>query len=91
MELDIQHDRAAGVFSALVDGEHCELDYHLDGTTMTITHTGVPPAVGGRGIAGALTRHALGVARLEGWKVVPACSYAREFFARNNAYADLLA
>jgi hypothetical protein len=36
MELDIQHDRAAGVFSALVDGEHCELDYHLDGTTMTI-------------------------------------------------------
>ena len=91
MELDIHHDRANGVFSARVDGSHCELDYRLDGSTMTITHTGVPPEVGGRGIAGQLTRHALGVARAEGWKVVPACSYAREFFQRNAGYADLLA
>lgn len=91
MSIDVQHDRAAGVFSAVVDGERCVLEYRLAGATMTITHTGVPSAVGGRGIAGALTRRALEVARAEGWKVVPACSYARDYFERHRDQADLLA
>ena len=40
-------------FTCEVDGHACVLDYHLNGQTMTITHTGVPEAVGGRGLAGA--------------------------------------
>lgn len=90
MALDIRHDAASQVFTAVVDGHRCVLEYRLDGRTMTITHTGVPDAVGGRGIAGELTRFALATARREGWTVVPACSYAREFFARHAEFADLL-
>ncbi len=91
MSIDVHHDSAAHVFVALVDGERCFLDYGLSGTEMTIHHTEVPSAVGGRGIAGELMRAALATARAEGWKVVPACSYARVFIDRHAEYADLLA
>jgi hypothetical protein len=57
---------------------------------MTITHTGVPAEVGGRGIASALVQAALETARGEGWKVLPACSYAVAWMQRHPAYADLL-
>jgi Predicted acetyltransferase len=57
---------------------------------MTITHTGVPSAVGGKGIAAALTQVALDTARVNGWRVVPTCSYAAVYIKRHPAYADLL-
>lgn len=91
MSLDIRHERSEQVFVANVDGHRCVLEYELAADTITITHTGVPEAVGGRGIAGDLTRFALATARELGWKVVPACSYARLFFDRHPEYADLLA
>ncbi|HET7843612.1 MAG TPA: GNAT family N-acetyltransferase, partial [Xanthomonadales bacterium] len=76
MSDSIQHDRANHRFETKVDGHVCELDYRDDGSTMTITHTGVPPEVGGRGIAGALVKAAFEWARSAGRRVVPACSYA---------------
>lgn len=58
---------------------------------MTITHTEVPVAVGGRGIAGALVQSALEMARANGWQVIPACSYAAAWIKRHPACADLQA
>jgi predicted GNAT family acetyltransferase len=89
-EVEVRHERDASRFAATVDGNECELDYRLDGKVLTITHTGVPDAVGGRGIAAAMTRAALDFARDEGLKVYPACSYAAVFFRRHAEYADLL-
>jgi predicted GNAT family acetyltransferase len=51
----------------------------------------VPAEVGGRGIAAALVEAAVNTARAEGWKVVPACSYAAVWMRRHPAYQDLLA
>jgi hypothetical protein len=91
MAYDIRHDAAAHRFETTVDGQLCEIDYSLRGTLMTIDHTGVPSAVGGRGIASELVRTALDTARAEGWKVVPACSYAAIWMERHPEYADLRA
>lgn len=91
MDLAIRHDPAAGTFSVDVEGQRCVLQYALHAGVMRIVHTGVPEAVGGRGIAAALTRTALEAARAAGWKVLPACSYAAAFVARHPEYADLLA
>jgi hypothetical protein len=77
-------------FVCEVDGYACVLDYHLNGQTMTITHTGVPEAVGGRGLAAALTRVALDCAREEGWSIVPMCSYAAVYIERHPQYQDLV-
>lgn len=90
MPFAIQHDRSAHRFLTEVDGAQCVLDYSLASAVMTITHTGVPSAVGGRGIASALVQAAMEVARAEGWKVVPACSYAAMWMRRHPEYRDLL-
>ena len=89
--MDVSHDEARCRFGTTVDGKACELDYRLQGDVMTITHTGVPQALEGRGIAGAMTRAALDHARAQGWKVVPACAYAVSWMKRNPAYDDLRA
>lgn len=91
MPFAIQHDRIAHRFHTEVDGVQSVLDYTLASNVMTIVHTGVPPEVGGRGIASALVEAALTVARAEGWKVVPACSYVAAWMPRHPAYHDLLA
>jgi uncharacterized protein len=86
----VRHEREASRFAATVDGHECELDYRVDGTVLTILHTGVPSAVGGRGIAAELTRATLEYARAEQLKVYPACSYAATYFRRHPEQADLL-
>jgi len=91
MPFAIRHDRAAHRFETQVDGAECELDYTLTAAMMTITHTGVPAEVGGRGIASALVQAALETARSEGWKVVPACSYAAVWIGRHPEYRTLCA
>jgi predicted GNAT family acetyltransferase len=91
MSFQIRHDPATQRFDTRVDGHPCELDYSLANGVMTITHTGVPTPVEGRGIASALTRAAVEAARVEGWKVVPACSYASSWMRRHPEFADLLA
>jgi uncharacterized protein len=90
MTMDIQHDTALRQFFIVVDGQRCVLDYRFAAGTMTITHTGVPDAVGGRGIAAALTHTAFEHARAAGWKVVPACSYAAAYVRRHPEYRSLL-
>lgn len=91
MDYSIQHDVAARRFHVDVGGLESELVYRLADSVMRIVHTGVPAPLEGQGIAAALVRMALDTARREGWKVVPACSYAKLFFERHHEYDDLLA
>ncbi len=86
----VTHDPAAHRFELTVDGHRAVLDYERRGDSMIITHTGVPDAIGGRGIAAQLTRAALAHARGAGLKVVPECAYAAAFLQRHGEYADLL-
>jgi hypothetical protein len=87
----ISNDRKAHRFETQVDGAHCVLDYTLADGVLTITHTGVPAEVGGRGIAAALVQAAVDEVRAQGWKVMPACSYAQTWMQRHPEYADLRA
>ncbi|HMB56524.1 MAG TPA: GNAT family N-acetyltransferase [Arenimonas sp.] len=90
MSFSIQHNAAASRFEVVVDGQLCVLEYRLQGQVMTITHTGVPTEVGGRGIAADLATAAFEAARASGWKVLPACSYAAVFVKRHPEYDDLI-
>lgn len=91
MDNPIQHDAKAQRFNAVVDDVTGHVEYELAGDVMTVTHTIVPSAIGGRGIAGALVKAALDHARSEGWKVVPQCSYAETWMQKHPDYADLRA
>ena len=83
----VEHQPANRRFTAVVDGEEAVLDYTLAGGVMTITHTGVPKSIEGRGIAGELMREALNAAGVNGWRVVPACSYAAAYMEKHPAEA----
>jgi uncharacterized protein len=87
----VSHDAAARRFEAVVEGQHCTLDYELSGSVMTITHTRVPDPVAGRGIAAALMEAALAHARASGWRVVPRCSYAVRYLQRHPEWSDVVA
>ncbi len=92
MSREIEHNSARSRFQWTEDGQVCVLDYTLRNGVMDITHTGVPSAVGGRGIAADLAKAALDTARSEGWKVRPLCSYVAAWMRRQRgAYDDLLA
>lgn len=88
--LAISHHPIPGRFMAEVDGHQAYLDYEMDGAVMHITHTIVPEAIGGRGIASKLVRAAFEQARQEGWQVRPLCSYAAAWAAKHPEQADLV-
>lgn len=87
----VTHEPARQRFVALVDGQLSVADYRLADGVMHMTHTGVPPALQGRGIAAALVRAALAHAEREGLKVNPLCSYVRAYMQRHPETAKLLA
>ena len=90
MTLTIEHLPQHHCFQAIVDGQRCDVDYRLAGKVLTITHTYVPPALEGRGIAARLTQAVLDHARARQLKVVPVCSYARAYMRRRPETLDLL-
>lgn len=73
---DVTHDPVSQRFTTKVDGQTGYLEYERVDDVLVITHTIVPPAIGGRGIAGDLVRTAVEYAKAEGLKVDPKCSYA---------------
>ena len=51
----------------------------------------MPPAIGGRGIAGALVRAAVEYAKAQGLKVDPQCSHADGWMQKHPEYNALRA
>jgi predicted GNAT family acetyltransferase len=91
MQFDIRHQPGAHRFSTSLDGLEAELDYRLAGGVMTILHTGVPPQIVGRGVAGALVQAAFEHARAAGLKVDPRCSYSDHWLRKHPEYEALRA
>lgn len=87
----IEHIPERSRFQTVVDGQTCVCDYQLAGGVMQLTHTGVPPAVEGRGIAAELVAAALAHAREHGLKVTPVCSYVQVYMRRHPETLELLA
>jgi len=86
----IRHDAQAQQLTASVEGKQSLLQYRRNGDVMSIVHTEVPPELAGRGIGAELARSAFEMARANGWRVRPACSYAAAYALKHPEYADLL-
>jgi len=89
MQIDHQPDRQR--FAITVEGHEAELDYRREGDVLVIAHTGVPAAIAGRGIAGALMQAAVAFAQEARLRVRPACSYAASWMERHPELAALRA
>ena len=89
--MNVRHESDARRFVVVEDGVEAEVIYEVEDGVLVLTHTGVPDAIGGRGIAGALVQAAFDHARANGLRVRPQCSYAAAWSRRHPEYADVLA
>jgi predicted GNAT family acetyltransferase len=86
----IVHNEKASRFEMGVQGQFCVAQYRLIDGVMWLTHTEVPPALRGRGIAARVVQAALDHARAHGLKVRPACSYVHSYMRRHPEAHDLM-
>src|ERR1043166_2155273 len=89
--LDIRHNEVRQRFEAALDGQVARADYRLEGDVRRGFHTEVPAAFEGGGIAARLVGAAFEYAREHGLKVLPACSYVRDYARRHPETHALLA
>lgn len=83
----------SGEYHAHVEGsDHIgRLTWVERGGVRIADHTLVPPAIGGRGVAGKLVKALIEDARAQGFKVRPDCSYVEAKFDEHPEWADLRA
>jgi predicted GNAT family acetyltransferase len=87
----VRDNRAEQEFELDVEGHRAIAAYQREGGTITFTHTLVPKAIEGRGVASKLIRAALDASRDEGLKVIPQCPFVAAYIERHPEYRALLA
>jgi uncharacterized protein len=92
----ITHDDGGeyGRYVAQVEGSEDigHLDWEARGGNVRVaTHTIVPPAIGGRGVAAKLVEALVADARQHGFRIDPRCSYVEAMFRRHKDWAELRA
>ncbi len=87
----IIHSEAQSRYETTVEGTLAVAEYHRAGDKITFTHTEVPPAIGGRGIAAAIVKFALDDARAKGLRVGSTCWYVTDYIRDHPEYQDLAA
>lgn len=92
MTVDVRNNEQESQFETTVDGHVAIAAYDLeDPNRIVFTHTEVPEALSGRGIAGHIVKYALDHARSHNLTVVPQCAYVAAYVKRHPEYQDLLA
>ncbi len=87
---EVIHNSKENRFEIRIEDEVCVLEYQLQGQTIFFTHTEVPQALEGQGLAGRLAKTGLDYARQNSLRVVPACEFMHVYIKRHPEYEDLL-
>jgi len=85
----VVHNFGERRFELTLDGQTAVLDYILTGKTITFTHTGVPPAIEGRGLGSKLVKAGLEYARSQGLRVQTTCWFVGKYLRRHPEYQVL--
>jgi hypothetical protein len=87
----VRDNREAGRYELQVGEQVAFLDYRRTNGTVVLAYVETPVPLQGRGLAGVLTRHALEAARAEGLRVVPQCSFVRDYIRKHPEFEELVA
>ncbi|MGV3481089.1 MAG: GNAT family N-acetyltransferase [Sphingobium sp.] len=88
---EVRNNVEAGRYELMVDGELGIACYERREGAIVFTHTEVPGALKGKGVASRLIRGALADVRAQGLKVVPLCEFVSAYLDRHPEEQDLLA
>lgn len=89
MSSDVRDNAERHRFELDVDDHVAFSNYRRGDGVLTILHTEVPKALGGRGVGSKLVRGILEIARSQGLKVHPLCPFVSSYMDKHPEYADL--
>ena len=78
-------------FELVEEGLTAFADYYARGDRLVIPHVESPVPLRGKGTAGRLMLGLAEIARRDGLKLTPTCSYAVAWFRRHPEWSDILA
>ncbi len=87
----VYHNEAKRRYELEAEGGIAIAAYEPNGKVLAFTHTEVPKALEGRGIASQLIEGALADVRARGLKVLPLCWFVAQYIDRHPGERDLLA
>jgi hypothetical protein len=87
----VRDNAAQHRFELETEGHTAYLYYRLEPGVITLAHTEVPPALGGRGVGSTLARGALDAIRAMGLKLVVKCPFVAGYMGKHPEFNDLLA
>jgi hypothetical protein len=88
--LQVQHNPAQKRFEVTANGHLSIVEYILTANRIIFTHTEVPPALEGNGIAARLAHAGLEYAKSENLQVMPLCPYVAAYMRSHSEYQVLL-
>lgn len=91
-DITFDHDEERETFEAIIGNERAVLEYrgNKEGKFF-ITHTEVPPALQGKGIAGILVKHVFDYIRENNMRMIPVCPYVKSYLKKHPEHMDLVA
>jgi predicted GNAT family acetyltransferase len=87
--LEVVNNTEAKRFEIQLGDDIARIEYQITGHTITFTHTEVPPAFEGQGIAGKIAKVALEYAKESGYKILPLCPYVKAYIQRHPEYKSI--
>jgi hypothetical protein len=89
--MNVRDNATLGRFELEEKGLIVFANYHRSGQHIVIPHVEAAPALRGTGAADRLMSGIVELARRDGFRLSPTCSYARIWFRRHPDAADVLA
>src|SRR3954464_11956970 len=90
MTSEVRDNPEGGRFELDIGGQAVFARYARHGSLLVIPYVEAPPPLRGTGAASQLMTGGMAIARAEGLKVRPLCSYASAWIRRHSKYHDLL-
>lgn len=90
-DITFDHDEERETFEAIIGDDRAVLEYRSNKEgKFFITHTEVPPALQGKGIASILVNHVFDYIRANNMRMIPVCPYVKSYLKKHPEYMDLV-
>lgn len=95
MEIDldnvtVKNNEGARRYEAQIEGHRASIAYQRTGDRIIFTHTEVPEALEGHGIAAKLAHTALEDAQVQHLTVIPLCPFVASYIRNHREYSTLV-
>lgn len=91
-EIIHEETKSGGRYLTIVGEVEAELTYSRMESSGNIIadHTGVPTAIGGRGVGKALVKFMIADARAREFKIMPLCPFVRREYSKHPEWLDVM-